>query len=212
MKKFKEKIKKTYIDFILQNKKEPSSVNHFMDSIGEGEKSFYEHYSSFEAIKKEIWTDFITRTLEQVKAEEVYQEYSVREKLLSFFFTLIEILKEQRSFVVYTIDDAKKSLSLCTPTFAKGFREEFFGFANELIAEGFDTQELHSRPVISEKYPNLIWGQLVLVLKFWAKDESENFEKTDAAIEKSINLTMDLMGLTVLDQAFDLAKFLFQNK
>jgi hypothetical protein len=43
-------------------------------------------------------------------------------------------------------------------------------------------------------------------------DTSNAFEKTDAAIEKSVNLAMDLMGKSPLDAALDFGKFLFQNK
>jgi ubiquinone biosynthesis protein COQ9 len=49
-------------------------------------------------------------------------------------------------------------------------------------------------------------------LKFWIDDTSNAFEKTDAAIEKSVNLAMDLMGKSPLDAALDFGKFLFQNK
>jgi hypothetical protein len=38
-----------------------------------------------------------------------------------------------------------------------------------------------------------------------------NFEKTDAAIEKSVNLAFDLIGKGILDNALDFGKFLYQN-
>jgi hypothetical protein len=40
-------------------------------------------------------------------------------------------------------------------------------------------------------------------------DESRDFEDTDAAIEKGVNLGFDLMKENTLDKAFDLAKFLW---
>jgi hypothetical protein len=49
------------------------------------------------------------------------------------------------------------------------------------------------------------------VLMFWVKDESAEFEKTDEAIEKSVNLAFDLMGKGVVDNVFEFGKFLFQQ-
>ena len=53
----------------------------------------------------------------------------------------------------------------------------------------------------------------VLITEILAADlqKSKSFEKTDAAIEKSVNLIMELMGKSALDSMFDLGKFLFQN-
>jgi hypothetical protein len=51
----------------------------------------------------------------------------------------------------------------------------------------------------------------MFILQFWAHDESANFEKTDAAIEKSVNLAFDLIGKGILDNALDFGKFLYQN-
>jgi ubiquinone biosynthesis protein COQ9 len=50
------------------------------------------------------------------------------------------------------------------------------------------------------------------VLRFWVKDDSKNFEQTDALIEKTVKLTFELLGESPLDSFIDLAKFLYQNK
>jgi hypothetical protein len=47
------------------------------------------------------------------------------------------------------------------------------------------------------------------VIGFWIKDNSQGFEKTDAAIEKAVNLSFDLLGKNIADSAFDFAKFVF---
>jgi hypothetical protein len=50
------------------------------------------------------------------------------------------------------------------------------------------------------------------ILLFWKEDDSAGFEKTDAAVEKSVNLAFDLIGKGAVDSAIDFAKFLYQNK
>ena len=43
-------------------------------------------------------------------------------------------------------------------------------------------------------------------------DNSAGFEKTDMAIEKSVNTVFDVFDNTPLDSIIDLGKFLWQNK
>ena len=57
-----------------------------------------------------------------------------------------------------------------------------------------------------------LWMQVGFVFRYWVEDRSPRFEKTDAAIEKSVNLAFDLMGKSALDSFLDFAKFLYQHK
>ena len=54
--------------------------------------------------------------------------------------------------------------------------------------------------------------QLLFLMKFWIEDRSEKFEKTDAAIEKSVNTAFDVFDNTPLDSLLDLGKFLWKEK
>ena len=72
--------------------------------------------------------------------------------------------------------------------------------------------EIATRPVLDKRYPQLFWLHLGFILIFWKEDSSAGFEKTDAAIEKSVNLAFDLIGKGAVDTAIDFGKFLYQNK
>ena len=73
------------------------------------------------------------------------------------------------------------------------------------------TEEIANRMLITDKYKYLLWYQPVSIIKFWIKDESENFENTDALIEKTVNFSFDLMRSNGIDSFFDLAKFHIQH-
>jgi len=49
------KIKSAYIDFLLNNGKQPSSIYKFCLNLGLKEEEFYNHFGSFETIEKNIW-------------------------------------------------------------------------------------------------------------------------------------------------------------
>jgi hypothetical protein len=210
MKNLEQNIKKSYIKYLLTEGKPPVSVFLFMDSLGAEEEKFYEHYSSFKALEQEIWGEIAEKTLTKMKSEEVYQQYSVREKLLSFSFTLIETMKANRSYVVYSLD--LKRGKIFDQSFMEIFKEKVKEFAAELVAEGNQTGEIVNRPLIGERYADAFWLQILGIIRYWVNDNSKNFEKTDEYIEKSLNLSFDLIGRNAIDTAFEFGKFLFQKK
>ena len=56
------------------------------------------------------------------------------------------------------------------------------------------------------------WIQFMFLLKFWIDDNSAEFEKTDVAIEKSVNTIFDVFDNTPLEQVIDFGKFLFKER
>jgi LPS sulfotransferase NodH len=55
-----EKIEEAYLKHLLTQGKTPNSVFQFADDLGITEAKFYEHFSSFESIEKNIWERLIT--------------------------------------------------------------------------------------------------------------------------------------------------------
>jgi AcrR family transcriptional regulator len=204
------KLKKAYIDYVLEHGSKPASIFKFVKEAKIKEEAFYEEFNSFETIEKEIWAGWMSDTIAAIHAEEVYDGYSAREKLLAFYFTFVETLKSNRSFILQTAK--KQTRPELTPAHLKSLRKVFKEFVNEILLEAKETEEVQNRPYISDKYDEAIWIQFLFVLNFWVKDDSKSFEKTDAAIEKAVNLSFDLMGRGPLDAMVDFAKFLFQNR
>ena len=56
------------------------------------------------------------------------------------------------------------------------------------------------------------WSHFMLLMKYWLKDNSNNFENTDVLIEKSVNTGLDVLDSNILSQMFDLGKFLLKDK
>ena len=95
-----EKIKQAYIEFFLENGTAPASVFSFTKKLKMKEIEFYDHYNSFELLESDIWLGFFKETITKIEADTVYGTYSVREKLLAFYYTWIEVLKENRSYTL----------------------------------------------------------------------------------------------------------------
>jgi hypothetical protein len=210
----KEQIQKAYTKYVLEHGRQPVSVFSFANKLNSNEQEFYKFYNSFEGLEQDIWKGFFERTKAKIESQDVYMQYSVREKLLSFYYTFVEELKANRSFILYTVNKYQYSsrrlhtASVELYTFKKTFKE----FAEELVREGRATEEIVNRPFLLDRYADGFWMQTLFVLNFWIKDQSQGFEQTDVAIEKAVNTSFDLLGRTPLDSIFDFAKFLYQAR
>ncbi|MDP3468985.1 MAG: TetR family transcriptional regulator C-terminal domain-containing protein [Daejeonella sp.] len=204
-----EEIQNAYIDYVLTKGIKPASVYVFAKENNLTEEEFYNFYASFEGIEDSIWTELFNKALTEVQNQEIWQQYSSREKTLAFFYAFIELLKSKRSFVLYSLKQSGQSIG--TPAILKGVKVLFEGFASGLVEQGVESGELANRRFLTSKYKDALWIQFGVILNFWAKDNSPGFEKTDEAIEKGINVTFDLFGKSPLDSLFDYGKFMMNN-
>jgi hypothetical protein len=200
-----------YIHHVLEYGKDPVSVYKFSKELKIDEVEFYSYFNSFNNVKAVIWQKLVDDTLLNIESQEVFKEYSVREKYLAFLFTMVEELKKKRSYFLATYPDHLK-LTFGAHDDFKLFKISFMKFAKELMLEGRETEEVADRPLLTDKYSDALWLHWGFVFQFWLKDNSIAFEKTDAMIEKSVNFAFDLFGKGALDSFLDFAKFLFQNK
>jgi len=206
----KEKLREAYIRFTLLEGERPRSVFKFVDDLGVSESEFYTFYSSFDAIENEVFQEMMETTLKSLRGDVQYAGFTAREKLLTFYYAHLEVLVKQRSFVSLKWQELKKRPT--TPEWLKGYKQTFINYARTVISEAIESEEIKERRYISDKYDKAFWFQLMFVVDFWVKDTSPNFENTDAAVEKAVNLSFQLLGDSTLDSIVDFAKFLWQSK
>lgn len=198
-----------FIRFTLENNRPPASPYELAKFAESKEEDFYEEFGNLNALAANIWKGFFEDTKNQIQADPQYQSFSVREKLLAFFYTWLENIKKYRSFISLMTEG--KKMWEQKEQFAS-FKTAFQEYAQELLNEALETGEAENRNFLNNAYPTLLWADVMYILRFWLKDTSKNFEQTDAAVEKVINLFFDIIGKTFLDTLFDFAKFAFQHR
>jgi AcrR family transcriptional regulator len=206
----KKQIREAYIKYWLENGRNPVSVFAFCQQLGMTESGFYDQYSSFDAVGKDVWRSFFEDTLEKLNEDETYRTYGVREKLLAFYFLWVQQLRQHRSYILL-----QKAKYLAPPLHLdelEFFRVAFYDYIRDLIKEGYTSGEVKERKYISDQYVHGFWLQALFVLQYWVKDDSEGFEMTDAAIEKAVNLSFQLISSNTLDSILDFGKFVFTRK
>ncbi|MBT1690609.1 TetR/AcrR family transcriptional regulator [Dawidia soli] len=204
-----DKIMAAYKAHLLTHGHQPPSVYKFCLDAGIAEDEFYQYFGSFEALERAVWKWFIDQTVNRLQADDSFNNFNTRERVLAFYFTLLETLRSERSLVLLYLNGSKR-LEI-TPAYLRSFRASFDAFFTTLLAEGKQRGDVATRPYLEKQYPNLFWLHLGFILTFWKQDDSAGFERTDAAVEKSVNLAFDLVGTGALDSALDFGKFLYQQ-
>ncbi|OWY22322.1 hypothetical protein C7N43_14270 [Sphingobacteriales bacterium UPWRP_1] len=204
-------VKQNYRNYVVKHPNGRHTLYRFAHTMGIASETIQAHFTTAIGIEQSIWSDFFDQTLEQLDANgNVYQNYSAREKMLAFFYTLEEVLKSNQAYIAATYPNGW--LSFGQPDCLELFKKKFLVFANQLITGGIDTQEIEWRAVLTGRYADIIWLEVPAIIRFWLNDSSDNFERTDSLIEKTVNFTFDMMGRTVFDSGTELLKFLFIDR
>lgn len=206
----RDRILRKYQEIVLLTGERPASVYRFCLDLELPEDDFYSYFGSFQGVERVIWADFADRTIKRLRNDKPFQEFNSQERVLAFYYTLMEEFRAGRSFIVHQLNHHNK-LDII-PDFIKDFKRIFEGFLAEILAGGKNRGEIPKRPYLDERYPKLFWAHFVLLLLYWKDDDSASFEQTDAYIEKSVRLAFDLIGKGVIDSAIDFAKFVYQSK
>jgi hypothetical protein len=198
-----------YMDYVLEHEHIPRSVYKFAKNNKFEEKDFYKFFGNFQALRENIWESFFDNALSLINQNEEVANYGSREKMLTFFFTLFEILTANRSYVLYVLEENEDPLKNLKQL--KGFRRNIKSFAKELIEDDNDDKSYSFLKRNESIYSEAAWIQFLFLLKFWKDDKSADFEKTDVAIEKSVNTIFDVFDNTPLEKVFDFGKFLYKE-
>lgn len=203
-------IKAKYIDHVVGAGDHPSDIYAFCSDIKISDVDFLKSYSDIQEVHVDVWKDFMTDTLSALADDDQFATFSGREQLLAFYYTHVEVLKQHRDFIL--IDRSRMKVPIPLPQFMVTYKDTFVGFAKSLIAYAMETGEVADRKFLNSQYARGVWAQLYWVVQFWIKDSSNEFELTDAAIEKAVNLSLELVKPGPLDSMIDFAKFIYQNR
>jgi Tetracyclin repressor-like, C-terminal domain len=198
-----------YMNSVLAENASPKNVYLFCKENSIEESDFYSFFGSIDHVKQVIWVKFFENAITAINNEEGYETYNDKNKLLTLFYTLFEILTLNRSYVLFSLEDHKNSIKNLKDLML--FRKEFRAFVSTII-DGNDNPSLAkldkiTKPLFSEG----AWVQFLFILKFWMDDTSKGFEKTDIIIEKSVNTAVDIFNTKPLESLIDLGKFLWKE-
>ncbi len=205
----KSEIITLYTDYLLEEGKAPINVYKFCKSIEIEESEFYKHFASFEAIDKEVFVHFYHETIRVLENSEDFSSFEPKDKLLSFYYTYFENLTANRSLIIQLLND--KNPMVCLQRLS-GLKKLFVSFVDSLNISATQLPISGIADLQTKGIQETIWGQFLTIIKYWMKDESASFEKTDVFIEKSTSLGFELLNNSHLESIIDFGKFILKDK
>ncbi|QTD48086.1 hypothetical protein J3U87_21080 [Sulfidibacter corallicola] len=203
---WKETFREAFLRYVAEHGRRPNTIYAFAKSLNATEADFFSCYNAFSALEKDVWLEFHRQTCEVLSGDSAFAEYSARERMLAYAYTLIEQLKPQRGFVL----NANLGLDPC-PSFLQTFRREFLEWASQLTTFAEEQGEFAERPLLKPDYPQLFWMLVRYLMQFWVRDESADYQETDEAIEKAVHAMFDTAQPNFLDSWFDLGKLMLRQ-
>jgi len=201
----RERILNAYREHLLEVGQPPVSVYRFCQDLDISEKTFFGLFPSFHAVEAVIWEAMLDRVIEAVEGGPEWNEFSAKQRLLAFLFAFVEASLEMRSLMLLRFTEIGV---FSRPPFLRRFAARYHRFAKGIVEVGVENGEIAERGRVSDLYPSGLYTLFRSVIDFHLQDESDAFQRTDAFIEKSVNVAFDCIRTQVLDSAFDLAKFL----
>lgn len=207
-----QKIINHYTKYILKHNKRPSSVYNFCEDLKIDESKFYDHFSSFDQLDSEILLRMVENAIALTLKdnEENETKADAKHQLLTFYLTLTEVFKSNRSLVTFLLPQGK--MDLASLKLLESTRKRFFEFINTLDVSLSFMSFLPDASVQEKTIQSAGWLHFISILKYWLQDNSSGFEKTDIFIEKSLKLSFELSESNVLNSIVDLGKFMMNKK
>jgi hypothetical protein len=206
----RDEIVSKYMNEVLEKGQKPKSVYHFAKDNDFTEAEFYAFFGTLEGLEKEIFRLFFVNTIDLLHKNEDYQQYDMKNKMLSFYFTFFEILTANRSYALQSLkldrNPLKNLVQLTT------LREAFKEYVSEILTDDYRLEQEKLQKFQEKAIQESAWLQLMMTIKFWIDDSSPAFEKTDIFIEKSVNASFELMNVAPMNHLIDFGKFLFKEK
>lgn len=205
----KDEILKAYSEYVLEKNRRPESVYLFAKDLEIDESEVYDHVTGFDEIEEEILNHFIQNAVDLTLHKEKEEELGSKETLLTFYFTLVEVLKTNRSLVKFILPLERGELMRFRSL--KYGKRTFLKFMDSLQVEAPSLSFIPNEQVRDKAIATGAWMQFCSIMLYWLKDSSKGFEKTDVFIEKSLRLSFDLTESRVMESFIDLGKFMFSK-
>lgn len=196
-----------YIEFVLEEERFPKSIFKFCKHLKVSERDFYNHFTSLEAIHLAFWETLVLNSNKVLEADESYESYDHKSKLLSFYFTLFENFTLYRSYIKFRFDHDKTAFISEGKLMRKAIQPTLKSYASS-----FETIVNHISEDLGKKLTHeALWLQFLGIFKFWLEDSSKGFESTDVFVEKSVTVAHDLSTNLPIESMLDYGKFLFKE-
>ena len=207
--KTKLKILNAAVDLITIKGFENASLREIAKSAGVSNPTIYNYFPTKQKLLYAYIEQKHKEAIEAISKIEGFDNFSFREQLQSLIESELELYLEDREFVAQIADmvfsNSGLKINLLYDT-----NKEFIEVVKEMLEVAIEANEFEPIP-FSEHLPLLLWDYYIMVVSYWLKDDSENFENTTEFIDHSLALIESILHSDIISKASTLGSFLFKR-
>ncbi len=207
--KTKLKILNAAVDLITIKGFDNASLREIAKEAGVSNPTIYNYFPTKQKLLYAYIEQKHKEAIEAISKIEGFDNFSFREQLQSLIETELELYLEDREFVAQ-ISDMVFSNSGLKINMLYETNKEFTEVVKEMLEVAVEAGEFELIP-FSEHLPLLLWDYYIMVVAYWLKDESENFENTTEFIDHSLALVESILRSDIIGKASNLGSFLFKT-
>ncbi len=195
-----------YKKFVNKNGTLPESVKELAHFADMDYTKFRTHFKSLEELEIAIILWYFSCADTLLQADKESQNWEQKDRHAAFLYLLVEQATGDALFLSAFVDEKRKS-----PSFMSRF-------AMTLNAQKFSSLHHESKtfemlgPLSINPKKAALTNHALSVLWFFAIDQSQEKQDTDAFIEKTTDLLFKLTDTSMLTSMFDLGKFMVTRK
>ena len=198
----------TYMEFVGKNGRLPKNFTSFLKrhKVENDERSAI---TSFKELNRHIFYLFHLQSIGLLEQSEDYLGFNAQNKLLSYYYTFFELLAANEAYVKVILEQDSSIIS--SQSVLKRFKKSFLTYIDHLPIEKFELYDKSLNKFQGQFLRSAGWIQFMSLVKFWLRDRSSAYEKTDIFIEKLVNTSFDLINIKPVLSVIDLGKFIVKE-
>ena len=135
-----------------------------------------------------------------------YNDMTLAEKLATFLYIMLDILNEQRAFVAATFPELQRQKN-----WRKSFEDALTRAFRDILERDASVAMLQRQLLLNRFTYSLLVAEFFGLIDYWLADDSANYAKTMAYIDKLVNFFAELLAFSAFEKGVDLAKFVVQH-
>jgi hypothetical protein len=209
-----EEIMTAYMEYYISTPSDSISHKDFIANKRIDSDAFMAQFKDTNVIEERIWSYMMQSSIITVENDLSTEMQGIDNKLFSLFFTFFQNLTFNDTFFKKQLKERKSILQknrlysgmkTFFQTYLKNLHQSISCNSVKMGGEAVES-------ILSFGFINAYWTELILLIEFWNTDDSNGYEKTDIAIEKTLKATQEIRSIEPLKSVIDLGKFIWKEK
>lgn len=175
-------------------------------SVGIAPADIFNYFPNKQAILQFYYAAIVYRYRLMIDEIDHFDSYTLSEKLSNFVYASFDMLDEKQAFVEDTFQ------RLILQSYSKTTFEKEIEILFQQLLEDDPRISASSAALMNTYFYSLLRCKYLGLIRFRLSDDSEGHELTMEFTDKLTSLLQELMYNSVVDQGFELSKFLYSNK